>query len=81
MHILKASLFVTLFACSLAGCTANVENPQLSQTGRAGNTTCVSSCDDANTTCVAKCSDDACKATCTTDLDNCKTMCSAADGG
>lgn len=60
---------------SAIACTANVENPQVDQTGREGDTTCVTSCDDAQTTCVAKCSDDTCKAACRTTHEDCTGKC------
>jgi hypothetical protein len=75
-----AGLVFSAFA-GLAGCTTNVENPSVDQTGRTGNTTCVTDCDDANTTCVAKCSDDTCKASCKTTLDMCTASCTTSDGG
>lgn len=58
-----------------AACTANVENPQVDQTGREGDTTCVTDCDNASTTCVAKCTDDTCKAACKTTHDDCTAHC------
>jgi hypothetical protein len=64
-----------------AGCTANVENPDINQQGRGGNTTCIVSCDDARTSCVAKCTDDACKVSCQTTHDHCVASCAPADGG
>jgi hypothetical protein len=66
---------------SVLGCTANVEDPVLNQTGRTGDTTCVTSCDDTKTTCVAKCTDDACKASCETTHGSCSSNCTPKDGG
>ena len=81
--VLKTVLVCLSFAGSISafGCTANVEDPTLNQTGRTGNTTCVQSCDDGKTTCVARCSDDTCKATCETTHASCGTSCSGKDGG
>jgi len=70
--------FLALVAWS--GCTANVENPTVNQQGRGGNTTCVTTCDDAKTSCVAKCTDDACKVSCQTTHDHCVASC-APDAG
>jgi len=68
--------FLSAFVLSaLAGCTTNVENPKVDQTGRTGDTTCVKTCDDDDTTCVAKCSDDTCKASCKTTHDMCTASC------
>lgn len=72
--IRSALLALTLVGSALA-CTANVENPQVDQTGREGDTTCVTDCDNAQTTCVAKCSDDTCKASCKTTHDDCASKC------
>jgi hypothetical protein len=79
------SVSVMLIAFGL-GCTANVENPKVDQTGRNGDSVavCTKSCDDTQTSCVAKCNDDSCKATCNTDHDHCTTQCTSApapDGG
>ncbi|MEP7049071.1 MAG: hypothetical protein ABJB12_01910 [Pseudomonadota bacterium] len=60
---------------ALVGCTANVENPTVDQTGKSTDQACVTKCDDSNTTCVAKCNDDTCKASCKTDLDDCSSSC------
>ena len=68
-------IFAALLVTALVGCTANVENPKVDQTGKSGDTTCTTNCDDTNTTCVAKCSDDSCKASCKTDLDKCTATC------
>jgi len=76
-----ASTLVALALGMVAGCTANVENPSVDQTGRTGNTTCVTDCDNTKTTCIAKCSDDTCKAACTTDHDKCTAACEPADAG
>jgi hypothetical protein len=75
--ILKAaSVCLLLAAPTLAGCTANVEDPVVDQTGRTGDTTtCVKNCDTGKTTCVAKCTDDTCKATCETTHTSCSTSC------
>ena len=64
-----------LFLSALAGCTANVENPEVDQTGKTDDTACKTDCDESNTTCVAKCSDDSCKASCKTTLDKCTSTC------
>ena len=80
-HVLKAVLVCLSLTASGFGCTANVENPVIDQTGRTGDTTCVKSCDDGQTTCVAKCTDDACKATCQTTHSSCSTSCGSTDGG
>jgi len=73
---LCATFLSGLILSALAGCTTNVENPNVDQTGRTGDTTCVKTCNDDNTTCVAKCSDDTCKASCKTTLDMCSASCS-----
>ncbi len=79
--MIKASRSVAFLVLAIvAGCTANVENPDINQQGRGGNTTCTTSCDDAKTSCVAKCSDDACKVSCQTTHDHCVASC-APDGG
>jgi hypothetical protein len=70
----RAIVLLTLIGSAIA-CTANVENPEIDQTGRDGDTTCVTSCDDAQTTCVAKCDDDTCKAACRTTHDDCTGKC------
>ena len=72
---LTTSVFAGLLLCAIAGCTANVENPTVDQTGKKTDQACVTKCDDTNTTCVAKCTDDGCKASCKTDLDNCTSSC------
>jgi hypothetical protein len=72
--------FAVLALLVTAACTANVENPNVNQQGRGGNT-CVTSCDDSHTSCVAKCTDDACKVTCQTTHDHCVASCAPADGG
>jgi len=66
-----AAIILSVFA----GCTANVENPEVDQTGKTDDTECKTDCDKGNTTCVAKCSDDSCKASCKTDLDECTSTC------
>jgi hypothetical protein len=72
--IRSAVVALTLIGSAIA-CTANVENPEVDQTGREGDTTCVTDCDDAQTTCVGKCSDDTCKASCRTTHDECTSKC------
>ncbi len=82
--MLKATGFMFAIVSSLVaglGCTANVENPTVDQTGRTGNT-CFSNCDSAHTTCVAKCTDDSCRASCETSHTSCAAGCtSSPDGG
>ncbi len=81
--MLKFTGFMFAIVSSLAagfGCTANVENPVVDQTGRTGNT-CVANCDSARTSCVAKCTDDSCRASCETTHTSCTGSCSTADGG
>ena len=78
---IEAVLFCLAASTSAFGCTSNVENPVVNQTGRTGDTTCTTSCDDAKTTCVAKCTDDACKATCETSHTSCTSDCASKDGG
>jgi hypothetical protein len=81
--VLKAILVCLSLAASTSafGCTANVEDPVVNQTGRTGNATCVKSCDDGKITCVAKCTDDTCKATCETTHVSCGSSCSSTTGG
>jgi len=79
--LFASSALASLVLSVIAGCTTNVENPNVDQTGRTGDTTCIKDCDDTQTTCVAKCSDDTCKAACTTDHDKCTGACAPADGG
>jgi hypothetical protein len=82
LSVLKLSTAMML--AMAAGCTANVENPTVDQTGRTGDTTCVENCDSAKTTCVAKCTDDACKASCETTHSSCSSSCVTVvvkDGG
>lgn len=76
-----SSLFLSFALSAVTGCTANVENPTVDQTGRTGDMTCVKTCDDTETTCTGKCNDDSCKATCTTDHDKCTSACTPTDGG
>lgn len=65
-----------LFLSVLAGCTANVDNPEVDQTGKSDDEAeCVTECDESNTTCVAKCTDDSCKGSCKTVLDECTSTC------
>jgi len=72
---------------SVSACTANVEDPVVNQTGRKGDTTCVTTCDADKVTCVAKCTDDSCKASCETTHASCVSSCAppppppANDGG
>jgi hypothetical protein len=73
-RIMSIGLVFAGLISTAAGCTANVEDPKVDQTGREGDT-CVTSCDDSHTTCVAKCSDDTCKGSCQTTLDDCKGKC------
>ena len=72
-------------AGAMFGCTANVENPNVDQTGRSGDTVavCTKSCDDTLTTCTGKCTEDSCRVSCQTDHDGCRTKCTAVkpDGG
>jgi hypothetical protein len=72
-----------VLACSVLGCTANVENPKLDQTGSSDSVAmCTTTCDGTETSCTAKCTDDGCKATCTTDHGHCISQCTPpADGG
>jgi hypothetical protein len=72
---LTTSILAGLLLCALSGCTANVENPSVDQTGKTTDMACVTKCDDTNTTCVAKCNDDGCKASCKTELDDCASKC------
>ncbi|MFZ5897450.1 MAG: hypothetical protein ACOY0T_40735 [Myxococcota bacterium] len=74
-RIVSRAFALLLVACPIYACTANVENPEVDQTGREGDTTCVTNCDNAQTTCVAKCTDDACKASCKTTHDDCTAKC------
>ena len=72
---LSIGVLAALLVSALAGCTANVENPKVDQTGKSTDAACVTDCDDSNTTCVAKCTEDTCKASCKTDLDKCTSTC------
>jgi hypothetical protein len=72
---LRISVFAALLVSVIAGCTANVENPTVDQTGKNVDMACVTKCNDSDTTCVAKCTDDSCKASCKTDLDKCTSTC------
>ena len=72
---LKGSVIAALLLSALVGCTANVENPTVDQTGKNVDMACVTKCNDSDTTCVAKCTDDGCKAACKTDLDKCTSTC------
>jgi hypothetical protein len=65
------------FMGSAIGCTANVENPEVDQTGRDGDTSCVTDCDETQTTCIGKCSNDTCKASCKTTYDECAVKCTS----
>ena len=76
------SICVVLTATVL-GCTANVENPKLNQTGSSDTVAmCTTTCDGTESSCTASCSNDTCKASCTTNHTQCVTQCSATtDGG
>jgi hypothetical protein len=56
------------------GCTANVEDPDVDQTGREGDD-CETTCDDAELECTGKCDDDGCRASCESDHEDCVTEC------
>lgn len=73
--IIRSAVVAFALLGSAMACTTNVEDPKVDQTGREGDTTCVTNCDDAQTTCVAKCSDDTCKASCKTTHDDCASHC------
>jgi len=60
---------------SAIGCTANVEDPDVDQTGRDNDDDCVTVCDDDRVDCTASCDDDSCRATCDTDHEECVTEC------
>jgi len=79
--VLGAVLFCIAASTLDVGCTSNVENPVVNQTGRTGDMTCIMTCDDGKTTCVAKCTDDACKATCETNHTTCTNDCITKDAG
>jgi len=70
-------IFTGFLLALVTGCTANVENPTVDQTGRTGDA-CVESCDEDNVTCTGKCKDDTCKASCTKTHDDCSTSCVSA---
>jgi hypothetical protein len=59
------------------GCTTNIEDPDLDQTGRSGdnNADCVQDCDESETECVGSCDEDSCEASCSTDHDECISDC------
>lgn len=67
-------IFSSLIVAVVAGCTANVENPTVDQTGKTDET-CVKHCDDDKVTCTGKCTDDTCKASCTKTHDDCSASC------
>ena len=77
-----------VLATMVLGCTTNVEDPTVDQTGRTGDVdaTCVEDCDTTQTECVGSCDKDSCEAICSTDHDECVTDCDvevekdAADG-
>jgi len=79
---MKTSLTISFLAAvmlaAVTGCTANVENPEVDQTGKSDDAECQTDCDESNTTCVAKCGDDSCKATCKTTLDKCTSTCTTS---
>lgn len=66
-------IFTGILWALASGCTANVENPSVDQTGK--DTHCVEACDDDKVTCTGKCSDDTCKASCTKTHDDCSAAC------
>ena len=78
--IIRVVAFLGLMG-SAVGCTANVENPSVDQTGREGDTSCTTECDETRTTCVAKCNDDTCKANCKTTYDDCAVKCTSTSTG
>ena len=78
---IHAVLVALVASASALACTTNVEDPTVNQTGRTGNTTCITTCDDQKTSCVAKCTDDMCKATCETTHGTCTGACTNVDGG
>lgn len=67
-------IFTSLMIAAATGCTANVEDPKVDQTGKDGDT-CVKSCDEEQVTCTGKCSDDTCKASCTKTHQECSDDC------
>jgi hypothetical protein len=80
MPIRIAILVALATGTSAFGCTTNVEDPVVNQTGRTGDT-CVQSCDNTQTECMAKCTDDTCKAACETTHTSCTSKCTPKDGG
>jgi hypothetical protein len=82
MTFVQRTMFCLVALGSTFGCTTNVEDPVLNQTGRTGDTTCVNTCSEKTTTCKAKCTDDSCKASCETEHSTCVSSCPPAkDGG
>ena len=74
---MKSSLsliFTALVIAAATGCTANVENPKVDQTGK-DTDTCITTCDETKVSCTGKCSDDTCKASCTKTHDDCTDSC------
>lgn len=67
-------IFSALMITAITGCTANVENPTVDQTGKK-DPDCVKTCDEDKVTCTGKCSDDTCKASCTKTHDMCTGSC------
>ncbi|HYQ01126.1 MAG TPA: hypothetical protein VER96_20790 [Polyangiaceae bacterium] len=67
-------IFSSLILAAVTGCTANVENPTVDQTGK-NDETCVKTCDEDKVTCTGKCTDDTCKASCTKTHDDCSAAC------
>ncbi|HET7540793.1 MAG TPA: hypothetical protein VFK05_13005 [Polyangiaceae bacterium] len=74
MNKTLSSIFTGLLLALVSGCTANVENPTVDQTGK-DDGTCVKTCDDDKVTCTGKCTDDSCKASCTKTHDECSASC------
>jgi hypothetical protein len=66
-------MFTGLIVAAVTGCTANVENPSVDQTGK--DNTCVKTCDEDKVTCTGKCTDDICKASCAKTHDDCAASC------
>jgi len=67
-------IFTALVIATVTGCTANVENPKVDQTGKDADA-CIKTCDDTKVSCTGKCSDDTCKASCTKTGDDCTDSC------
>jgi hypothetical protein len=69
------------FVCTLLlACTANVEDPVVSQTGLTDDT-CVKTCDDRHFLCVGKCTADGWRAGCENTRISCLSACTGKDGG